>query len=322
MPARRALAHELQVSRNTIDAAVRFIEKDGLIKPVSRHRSEIVRVRRKSAATHPDRIVYLDGRCLEDCAPLYRVELLVFQQLVQSKGYGFILQTNLAGHTVYTPHILKDWIRNERAICWFLAYQPPKIQKYFEEAGICSIVVGARAEGVNLPCLDFDQLATARHAGRRLEACGHRKIAFFRPRRDSSDVSAMEAGFKQAASGATLATFQTFAYDLSEDSMARCLSGALRKFQGMDAIITTCAADAMRCLGYLGVSGQKESVTLVSLEGDPIFEWLQPAISHYQMERHLLARKLNSLVDRRSRLNPKDRILISPRQVLHFASRI
>lgn len=325
LPARRALSNELQVSRNTIDAAIRSIQKEGLIKGVSRHRPHIVRARRKPSITHPDSVIYLDGRCLEDFAPSYLAEVLTFQQKVQSKGYGFILQTNMAGHTVYTPKSLRTWIKNERATCWVLAYQPPEIQKFFEEAGVATIVVGARSPGVRLPCIDLDLAATARHAANRLLTSGHQHLAFLRPRRVSSDVAAMEEGFEQARTRSSSASLWKFEHDFTEDSVAKCLAGALRKCRDLDAVIVTGVSDAMRCLGYLSAGAKRSRehpMSIISLEGDPLFEWLQPAISFYRTEQHAVSRKLCYWVDRRDRLGPKELALISPKPVFYFPSRI
>ena len=325
LPARRALSSGLQVSRNTVDAAIHNIQKEGLIKSVSRHRSKIMKVRSKQTNLNPERVIYLDGRRLEDFSPFYRSELLVFQQKVQSKGYGFILQTNLTGHTLYTPKMLKSWINDERATCWFLASQPPEIQRYFEKAGVCSIVVGALAPGVMLPCLDLDLAATARHAANRLVACGHKGIAFLRPRRVSSDVMAMEQGFDQALLRSSSAECWKFEHDLTGESVAKCLASAQRKSKAMDAIITTSVADAMRVLGCLSAAANRKPghpVTIVSLEGDPLFDWVEPMISYYDLGQNVVARKLCYLVDRRTRLDPRYKVLISPRHVAHFSSRI
>lgn len=324
LPARRALSSELQVSRNTIDAALRILDTEELLQGVSRHRTRIKEGGILKSWESLPKVIYLDGRCLEEFSSSYLRAVLTFQIHVQAQGLGFLLQTNEPGHSIYSDSWLRNLIRQNSGCCWVLAAQPAKVQQFFKKSGAHTIVVGGLAKNVELPCIDLEWRATASHAVHRLLMLGYRRPMLLMPKRKSCDDEMMEAGFCEALQKSSSARANIAVHELSVDGVFRALARGFARTPDSDVIVCTSASSSLRALSYLSTQTSvrvSKDVSILSLEGDQFFDALQPAISYYWTDMHAYQRKLVQWVLRRHRLKSADRVGFSPVLVSHLSSR-
>ena len=178
LPGERQLAATLQVSRRTIRAATVILSEKKLIHTV--HGAE-TRVLKPQSGRSDRGAMRAVGLLLPDQLEHLQPFATVFVDSLRMHFYNneFRLDTHV-GHRYFSGRPAAALTRLvTRSPCdgWILAFSNRASQVWFHAQGIPTIVIGTAHDGIALPFVDIDMLATSRHAAGVLLRKGHRHIA-------------------------------------------------------------------------------------------------------------------------------------------------
>src|SRR5580658_8712081 len=202
LPSERLLTAQLQVSRNTVRAALSQLSREGIIR--SRHGSgtEIVGLRRRRKPPIRSRdVALLTPESLESLQPRQTLVIDELRSLMNERGcrlHVFQGQRYFRGDP--GPPLTK-LLRAEPHSCWILYMTNQAVQRWFQQNRIHCVVSGTTYPGIDLPFSDLDHRAVCRHAVGVMLRSGHTRIAYlaFRSTR-AGDQQGVE-GFLEGAQG-------------------------------------------------------------------------------------------------------------------------
>lgn len=196
LPGERSLAESLQVSRRTIRAATELLRKKKLVVTTHGAETRILETRpRDSDANALRSIGLLLPEPLEKQQPFATVFINSLRTLFYTNG--FRLDTHF-GHRYFSGRpsaALKRLVARFSCDGWLLAFSNRASQSWFLAQEIPTVVIGTAHEGIALPFVDVDMLATARHAASLMLRRGHRNIALIIPRSEWPGDQKTEQGF-------------------------------------------------------------------------------------------------------------------------------
>lgn len=174
LPGTRAWCQQLGIARKTLDAALRILRHEGLVKVHARgHQlNREARPRKPGSATATTRLVHL----------LYYSH--DYPNLSADFGFVFLLSEKLQAHEIQL-RVERCSDARLRAIAdgkststelFFLAALAPRHQQLFAGSGKPSFIFGSRAPCVPLPYLAVDQAGGVAHGTRLLLRHGFAKI--------------------------------------------------------------------------------------------------------------------------------------------------
>lgn len=323
LPGERRLAGILQVGRDTIRLALQQLERDGVLAPADvGNRRQILSTPAKIAPeTRPMKIGLLSHRSLGLLPQPILLEIDRILDAISGRGGSFevyspswYLQRNPAKR-------LETLIKEEQCNAWILLRSTEAVQTWFQKNQIPCLVRGCPYAGVELPHLDVDWYATARHAAGQLWRLGHRRIVILRP-------PELLQGVEAAINGVTELGEEDFnASILVEDGtpqgIGRVLARALNFLEPPTAVIATRPRQAATALSWLATQGIRvpHHISLITLAWEPFLDHLVPEITGYQTDPEAVAKLVMRRIERLTTgdLSPSGNVWISP-QVVNGAS--
>ena len=203
---------------------------------------------------------------------------------------------------------LERLVRNSPQDCWILLYSNGKMQRWFSANRVPCLLVNAGYAGVDLPDLDNDHRATARHAAGRLLRLGHRRIALVTEGSQRGDLMDAEAGFREAFTGRTappdaepiVARYREF----TVPEVVRSLETLFRRTRRPTALVVTNSQAYPLTLCFLAQRGLRipRDVSLLATTDDTLYSHLLPPPTHYRsMAPEAVAKVIYRMVRRIAR---------------------
>lgn len=304
LPGERRLAELLQVGRDTVRLAVQQLEREGTISPAeagSRRRILVTTFAARKATTGKHlKIGLLAHRPLEQLPQPALLEVDQIRRAIAGKG-GSLEVFAPSWYERRTPaKNLEAFISEEPCSAWILLRSSEPVQRWFMQKGLPCLIRGYPHEGIDLPHLDVDWEATARHAAGRLWRLGHQRVGILVPTEPLRGIAAAVKGALDLGETG----FQAF--EISEngtvDGIARGLARALQLRNPPTALIATRPRQAATALTWLGSRGIRvpAEISLISLAREPFLEHLVPEVSGYDVDPDAVAkqvmRRLTSLI--------------------------
>lgn len=304
LPSERRLCELLQVSRPTIRTALQMLAKNGVIEIRQGRRNRLLPAARRT----PHRTSRLIGI----------VTPMPFDQLAVS-AYKIIseMKIHLAEHGFTTEVLicppkaaatsrrrLEEFLRRNRVFCCLLTSVSHDLQAWFATHAVPCLVLGSCHPNIRLPSLDIDYRSVCRHAGGILLAKGHRRIALIMPDSGAAGDLASEEGFREAFSTVPHADAAPtiIRHNGAVEHLALKLDALFDGPQPPTALFVAKPAHSLSALIHLlkrGIS-VPDAVSLVCRDQDPLFQKVNPAISHYLTHdasfSHRLLRLMQQLV--------------------------
>ncbi len=303
LPGERRLAETLGVGRDTIRLTLQQLEEKGEISPAATGlRRRILRPAPPGRAkpAHDFHIGMISVRPLERLPQPMLLEVDQIRGTLAQRG-GSIHFYSPAWFGSAHPHKhLVDLVRKEGCSVWILHRSSAAVQQWFAEHAVPCLVRGYPHAGIDLPFLDVDWEATARHAAATLWRLGHRRVAAFSPPDTLRGVKAAINGVCQFAEPGFTATI--LAEDGSATGIARVLDAALRGPDAPTALVALRPRQAATALTWLATQGLRvpADISLISLAHEPFLDHLVPIIGGYHTApdrvARLVSRKLEGLL--------------------------
>ncbi len=293
LPGERRLAETLQVGRDTIRLTLKHLELDGVLAPVdATNRRRILKKPGPAPATEKRslKIGLLSHRKLERLQQPMLLEIDRIRDGLATKGGALVVyappwyeKRNPAKH-------LATLVAEERCSAWILLRSSAAVQKWFMNSHIPALIRGYPHPGIDLPHLDIDWYATARHAAGQLWRMGHRRILVARPVEALEGTEAAIKGMQDL--GESGFEVSVVVEDGTTDGLKRVLALALQVENPPTAMIAIRARQVATTLTWLASCRIRvpQDFSLISLAWEPYLNHMVPDISTYRVDPDALAK--------------------------------
>lgn len=297
LPAERALAASLQVSRSTLRRALAQLKREGTIRAEHGSGNRIVR----AGARPRDRLRSHDVALL---APEPLERLRPTQTLWIDELRAMLSERGCRLHVIHGRHYfrrrpgaaLEKLVRQHPHGCWILMLASAPCQQWFAGRGLPCIIAGSLHDGVDLPFCDLDHRTACRHAAGVLLGLGHRRLVFFAQQSPLAGDIESEGGFLEGVRRARHT--DAVATVCRHDATAAGIRQALKRLMAPpDRPTALLVPNALHCLAVvsglaqLGLQVPKE-VSVISRDEDPFLSFVMPEPSRYVASPRAYARNL------------------------------
>jgi len=303
LPGERRLAETLQVGRDTIRLAVLHLEREGVLAAAGAGSRRRIMAATEAAAVPRSRalrIGLLAHQRLEKLPQPMLLEIDRIRDALADKD-GSLQVIAPSWYEQRNPvKRLEALVEEEPCSAWMLLRSSAAVQEWFMKSRIPCLIRGYPHPGIELPHLDVDWHATARHAAGQLWRMGHRWVVVLSPAEPLKGVEAAVRGATELGESDFEAT--VLVENGSSGGVARVLSRALHFKQPPTAILTTRPRQAATALTWLATQGIRvpKDLSLITLAWEPFLDHLVPEISGYRVDPEavakLVVRRLERLV--------------------------
>lgn len=284
VPGRDKLAKEFGVSGKTVEAALRALQKQGLLESQGSGRRRRI-VEKMNTAT-----------------PSLRIAILTFDPLLLTDGYMIKLQHQLsaAGYSAFfTKKSLTEldfdvkkvsrFVAQTKADAWIVGSAPRNVLEWLAEQPIPTFALFGRRHGLPIAGVGPDKNASISEATRRLLDLGHQRIALIarKSRRLPTPGAGERVFLKELADHGIL----TSNYHLPDwvETVSGFREGleALFRITPPTALIVDEAQFFLAALQFCANRGLKVpgDISLISTDNDGHFEWFTPSVAHIHWHR-------------------------------------
>jgi len=290
MPGILRLKDELGVNRNTIEAALKLVEKKGALKNMGTGR------RRKIVLPE------------DHAPPALRVAVLFYDKGDEAHDLFTRFQNKLkaAGHTVvHAPKNLTDlggntrrlarMVKETEADAWVVAGGSGEVLQWFEQGQIPVFALYGAFGRLRIAGITANKVPAIVAATRRLIALGHRRIVMLESRATLSTPGTDGVVFldELAAHGIETGNYNMPGWEGGFDGLYRCLE-SLFSHTPPTAIFLFSAAEYFATLQFLAHLGLRVpgDVSLICCDMAPYFNRYQPTISHVRWNDQLMVNRI------------------------------
>ena len=312
LPPERELAGRFGVSRPTLRLALDRLRREGCLHVRHGRRTQIAKFPRASRPTAATGVVNF-------LVPAYPVYPNTDNALMMEAIERRLLSNGLQFRVVSDPRFQSGaWARHmprrvaeNPADCWLLRSVNAEIVRWFADSGLPTVLVASPFPGIELPAVDLDHRATARHAVGQFAALGHRHIVLLSGDRKRSGEIETEKGFTEGRIDRNLTPEQcaVVRFDGSVTDMTRTLTTLFQAREKPTGILTDGSMEAMTALTWLLKNGHRvpEDVSLICRDWDTVLEHAVPRLTCYRYNRDVLVNRVCRWVFRLARGEPVPR---------------
>ena len=294
VPGERRLAEILHVGRDTVRLALQQMERNGLLAPsaIGNRRRKILHVppAKKAEAKRSLKIGLLVHRPLDQLSQPMLLEIYRIRVLLADKG-GSLEVCAPGWYNEKNPaKRLEELVSEERCDAWILMRSSEAVQQWFVERRVPGLIRGCPFPGVDLPHLEVDWHATARHAAGQLWRLGHRRVIVMKPAESLNGEEAAVSGAMDL--GEPDFEVSVVTEDGTPHSIGCGLARALHYKEPPTAVIATSPRQAATALTWLSSQGIRvpHHISLITLAWEPFLGHLVPEVASYQTNPESVAK--------------------------------
>jgi LacI family transcriptional regulator len=297
LPGERQLCETLQVSRNTLRAALALLKKERLIRAEHGAGNRILPDRpRHAARSRSVDVALLSPEPLEHLRPTQTLWIDDLRGMLSEHGCRLHIFHGRQYFRANPGPALKKLVAHHVHGCWILTLASEGIQTWFNRSGTPCVVAGSVHAGLNLPFRDLDHRALCRHAVGVLLAHGHRSVAML-------IAESMLAGDLESEAGFLEAVRRSSSPDVSGVierhrggplEIDRALRRLLARKSAPTAFIVANAYHYLTVASSLAQMNRRvpEQISLISRDEDPFLHFMRPLPAHYVSPPQAFAKAL------------------------------
>jgi DNA-binding LacI/PurR family transcriptional regulator len=297
LPSERSLCDLLQVSRNTLRAALAQMKHDGRIRPVHGSGNQIL-LKLKPAAKRPQThdVALLAPEPIERLRPMQSLWIDDMRALLSERGMRLRVFHGRHYFAANPGPALQKLVTRSPHGCWILMLANETVQRWFSKNAIPCIVAGSTYPGLDLPFRDLDHRAMCRHAAGVLLGLGHRRLVMLAHKSRRAGDLESEAGFVE---GVKLSRHDdAHAAVIYHDETIGSLAHAVRRIVKLEPAPT--ALLVVQPHFYLAVASRlaqggvriPEDISIISRDDDPFLSFMVPVPARYVVSPHVMAKSL------------------------------
>ncbi len=303
LPSERSLQRILNVSRQTVRAALARLEARGRVKvdPYRGYRIIAPRPRAASKAAAPAASLRELGLICPE--PVYRMPprflqvLDIFRGLCAEAGLNLELLEGQRFTRTDPGRLMPRLVRTHPKACWILVLANHRLQEWFARSGEPAVVYGNVYAGLSLSGTGINYHACIRHAAALLLAKGHRRIALVAYDTQRAGEQDSVRGFREAFAshrGDTAVPVLIERPDSDPDALCRQLDGVLRAPQRPTAFVVSHSHHYATVATHLASRGLRvpDDVSLICRSEDPFLQFMRPRPAFYRANMEVAAKLL------------------------------
>jgi DNA-binding LacI/PurR family transcriptional regulator len=291
IPGVRLLAKELDVNRDTVNAALQQLEREGLLIPQGPGRQRKIK-----------RTASVEKRKLKVMIQTYGSNCQHYPYYVQFRN-----QLQTAGHQVdIAPKTLRDLKMNASRVraqadeltadAWVIQAAPHQVLEQFAKLGIPTFAVAGASSGLNMAGITVDTPHGIKEATRRLVELGHRRIVMMvHEERRVPELAYQERHFLDELKrlGIEASRYNLPDWEDSKEGFVERLDALFRLTPPTALILDTDGLffSAMQYLAQRGLSAPKD-VSLICNIPNSLFGWSVPSVAYIDWNMSLIERHL------------------------------
>jgi DNA-binding LacI/PurR family transcriptional regulator len=302
LPSERHLSIECEVSRPTLHTALRSLEQEGLLRfrrglpwlVLRSHRSP-----RRLPPRRPEVVMIRNAQLKPDITSLLPFIDLLRHDL-HRLGLDLVVVDAMVQRARHLDKTLSEIEAEHRASFYVLLSVPDAVHRWYEHRGLRAVILGLRASDVTLPAIEFDSRAVIQHAVEYLVRRGHRRIGLLMSVLASvGDIASVERFTRICASRASEGV-----EGICEVCVTRApaVKNAVRKLLTRPSPPTAViATDLEHVLGLHAIAADlglriPKRLSVVSTNHSPIFEYLSPVPTSYQLSWKKMAKRTTMIL--------------------------
>lgn len=298
LPGERKLCERFLVSRPTVRGALDQLRREGWLKVAHGKRRRILTPQRRAASgSWTKTIGLLSPVPLKSLPPFVLCWTDELRAHLSREGFELEFHVSRKCFSRQPAGALAALMARTPAAVWVLFRSTCEMQRWFVDQKRPCLLAGTFAPGVELPSVDADHRAAARHAAALLWRKGHRRTALLLPKGAFGGDAETEAGFREGfvASARDPGEPLVLHHDGSVAGVESCLTAALRPSRPVTAFFVARTAHVLTVVTHLLRRGLRipQDVAVISRDDDAFLEFLTPAISRYVSAPESFARRLS-----------------------------
>jgi DNA-binding LacI/PurR family transcriptional regulator len=300
LPGERALCRQLNVSRPTLRAALDLLKKEGWLESSPGRLRAITRRPRRRIGGRPHVVRLLLPFPLQEAPTFlfYWVDRL--RETLAAMECALEIHAGRRWYRRRPEKELAQLTRQMPAAAWVLARTTEPMQRWFARQGLPCAVAGSCWPGVNLPSVDVDHRAVARHAAGQLLVRHHRRIVLLVQAPELAGDLEMENGFLEAVDAGRFpnAAPVVARHDGTRPGIRAQLNRLLRMKPAPTAMFVARSMPALAAASELTRRGYRlpQDVAMISRDSDHFLDYFSPELARYVFDPELFARRLGMLV--------------------------
>jgi LacI family transcriptional regulator len=297
LPGERNLCEMLQISRSTLRAALKQLQRDGVIRAEHGAGNRIVAadVAPRNACPAPaEGVALLSAAPVEQLRPTQALWIDELRAMLSERGCRLRVFHGRQYFRGDPTPALAALVRQNRHRCWILTRSNEAVQRWFMESRTPCVVAGTTYPGIALPFRDLDHRAVCRHAASALLRLGHRRIALITHRDRCAGDLESELGFLEGAKPLGGGAAQIVAVDSDTQEVGHAVRRLMETRARPTALLVANAYHYLTVTTRLAQLGWRvpRDVSVISREDDPYLSFVLPTPARYAGNPHRFAKML------------------------------
>ncbi|HRH96840.1 MAG TPA: substrate-binding domain-containing protein [Prosthecobacter sp.] len=295
LPSERELCALLQVSRDTLRAALEEMQRKGWLEVTQRQRRRIKTRRSNHNAGSQKRVIAVLSPCsfLALSARMAAVMDALRSKLTDA-GYAVEFHVSNACFSARPARALEKLVHDRMAAAWVVFGSKEPMQRWFIRHQLPCMVLGSCVPSIALPSLDVDYRAICRHAGGVLWRKGHRRLALVLSQIGYGGEVASEEGLRESLNDMTGAHLRVLRHDGTAAHLCALLDEAMRSPHPPTAFVVASTVQVLTVMMHLMRRGHRipQDVAVISCSDDPFLQFTSPRIARYAINPTQFARRV------------------------------
>jgi DNA-binding LacI/PurR family transcriptional regulator len=317
MPGVHALAAELGANHNTVEAALRLLEKQRLLVHQGPGRARLISLPQTSKIDEPLKIAILDYD------PLGATEssTIEVQHRLAEAGHKAFLTRQCLQELHMDLKRVSRLVENTNADAWIVCAASREILEWFASRRAPAFAWFGKRQGLPIAGVGPDMPPAFATATRRLIELGHRRIVFLHKQLQRvPDSSATEQAFlgELAVHGMMTSPYNLPRWDDTKTGFYDCLTN-LFSVTPPTALIIDEASFFFGALQFLAEHSLRvpKDVSLVCTDNSPLFANSWPTVAHIHLDTRPIVRRIIQWANHVAHRRSDTRQSLTPAKFIH-----